>query len=438
MSLSQQPAEEANAAADDGPVRQGLERQATALVVCVVLVSSFVRGGYAWSHRDLLLEDRDAYLALGEHLVVAGQYGVGHPTAFRPPLYPFVVAGCFLLERLTTLDAQLFRGAVNVLFAAATIWLTFRVGQRLLSSAAGVVAACGFAASPLALRYVAFSMTESICPLLLVAVVDRTITLRRLPSASRAVLWGLVVGLAAACRPTVWVAAALLLAGACVVGPRLSLRRTLLAIAAAVLTALPWIARNAAVFGQFVPLTTHGGYTLALGNNDDFYDQVVLADGQKVWTTGQQEWLAREQLKMQALGIRGEVQQDEYFKQRARETITQRPADFLHASWLRWQRFFSVVPTESASQPSWQIVLVGFFYSVTFVVSLGGVIRLVRVDRMAAFLLVVPIAGFLAVHTLYWSNARMRLPIEPCIYLLAAACIYPPRRHSVAAADSSR
>ena len=33
----------------------------------------------------------------------------------------------------------------------------------------------------------------------------------------------------------------------------------------------PWVIRNRLVFGRWIATTTHGGYTLLLGNNPDFY-----------------------------------------------------------------------------------------------------------------------------------------------------------------------
>ena len=37
----------------------------------------------------------------------------------------------------------------------------------------------------------------------------------------------------------------------------------------------PWVIRNAVKFGAFIPATTHGGYTLLLGNNRVFFEEVV-------------------------------------------------------------------------------------------------------------------------------------------------------------------
>ena len=40
----------------------------------------------------------------------------------------------------------------------------------------------------------------------------------------------------------------------------------------------PWVTRNFVEFQTFIPATTHGGYTLALGNNPDYYRDVINGD----------------------------------------------------------------------------------------------------------------------------------------------------------------
>ena len=48
--------------------------------------------------------------------------------------------------------------------------------------------------------------------------------------------------------------------------------------------------RNHRVFGEWVWTTTHGGYTLALANNEIYYRDVLLGPPGRVWS-GQDQWL---------------------------------------------------------------------------------------------------------------------------------------------------
>ena len=45
----------------------------------------------------------------------------------------------------------------------------------------------------------------------------------------------------------------------------------------------PWAVRNALVLGEPVWTTTHGGYTLALANNEVYYRDVLGGSPGQVW-----------------------------------------------------------------------------------------------------------------------------------------------------------
>ncbi|MFX9077435.1 hypothetical protein ABTN32_20465, partial [Acinetobacter baumannii] len=51
-----------------------------------------------------------------------------------------------------------------------------------------------------------------------------------------------------------------------------------------ILTVSPWLVRNWLVFGVPILTTTHGGYTLLLGNNSVFTQDVVQQPWGTVWS----------------------------------------------------------------------------------------------------------------------------------------------------------
>ena len=53
---------------------------------------------------------------------------------------------------------------------------------------------------------------------------------------------------------------------------------------AAVCGLAPWAIRNQIVVGRPIVSTTHGGYTLLLGNNPSFYDHLRTAPRGTVWS----------------------------------------------------------------------------------------------------------------------------------------------------------
>ena len=90
-------------------------------------------------------------------------------------------------------------------------------------------------------------------------------------------LCGLLLAFAALIRPTVLLAAAAIWVQFVIITLRAgkpsvtkqTLKSPLLLALGIALGLAPWLARNAIQFRAFIPATTHGGYTLALGNNPD-------------------------------------------------------------------------------------------------------------------------------------------------------------------------
>ncbi len=65
---------------------------------CPVLIFLIVRGGFILTHNESLNDDPDAYRVIAETLARTGVFGLpesdgeARPTAFRPPLYPWMLS----------------------------------------------------------------------------------------------------------------------------------------------------------------------------------------------------------------------------------------------------------------------------------------------------------------------------------------------------------
>ena len=399
-------------------IQQRIDDRFWLWIATVALLGTLLRIGLIAANYSSLTDDRDAYLTLAESLAKTGQYGVGEPTAFRPPLYPIVLAAAFLAEGVIGVSVELQVAGINLFAAAATIVLAGWIGKRCGRSPVGLTTAILVAVSPLGCRYVTLPMTETLCMALLTAATAITLRMLDEPGMKAAVSLGLLVGLAAMCRPTAWLPGIAYLA---VIISRRNTRSSELAaiVLAAAACLVPWMARNAQVFGKPVALTTHGGYTIALGNNDAFYDDVVRQPWGTVWTTGQQEWIAAEQAAQAEAEVRGELQSDAAYRATAKRTIRKRPADFLRACWLRFLRFWWPVPLTDFGP--W-ILRVGsvVFYVSCYAAALFGLFRAIWVGRRWIPVLAAAPVLFCVLHLVYWSNARMRLPIEPSLFVFSA------------------
>ena len=87
----------------------------------------------------------------------------------------------------------------------------------------------------------------------------------------------------------------------------------------------PWALRNVLVLGEPVWTTTHGGYTLALANNEVYYRDVLDGPPGQVWT-GDDQWHWWDSVNRATAGMT-EPQADRYLRGTRRPARTRRAGD---------------------------------------------------------------------------------------------------------------
>jgi hypothetical protein len=178
--------------------------------------------------------------------------------------------------------------------------------------------------------------------------------------------------------------------------------------------------------------TTHGGYTLLLGNNQEFFHQVAARPLGAAWRDSQLDRFQRtwfrdliSEMDRQIGPGAGEIAQDRWMYRRARHAIATEPRLFLRASLLRFAEFWNVVPLPPSRSAVSAVVVwgLGAGYSIELVLFVAGLCTLFRRwdDRWMLPLLL--ILNFTLVHLFYWSNMRMRAPLVPLIALVAVQAI---------------
>jgi hypothetical protein len=175
--------------------------------------------------------------------------------------------------------------------------------------------------------------------------------------------------------------------------------------------------RNALVVGEPVWTTTHGGYTLALANNEVYYRDVLFGQPGRVWT-GDDQWRWWDEVNRATAGM-AEPQADRFLRDRVVRLALDRPAMFLRACLDRLMWFWSVAPATSVYSPA--VRLATAVWTVPLWIALAaGLLRpsLWRWPQLAAPLMII---GLTSVHALYWTDVRMRAPIVPAIALVAAS-----------------
>lgn len=426
-------------------------RLIVALAVIAVLAIA-LRGLAVWCLADGLRQDTDGYRAVAQSLLDHGDFlRDGRPTAWRPPLYPLLLAKLlWIAGHLPTADADrtfvVLVGLTQVACGAATVLLIARLGWRLGLGRWSLLAAALVACDPLLAHQSAQLMTETLATLLTVVAWSLFATFlegstaanqgkHKAPSQHarlKAAALGLALGLATLCRPTFlpWVGL-LLIWLLWFAMRRRQFACVAMVVAAVALTLAPWAIRNWIEIGRPVVTTTHGGYTLLLANNERFYDWTRDGAWGTVWDSREfvDDWLARKQ----AAGINNEVDEDRLARQLALETMRADPAGFARATGVRLARFWNVSPHLIQSTPQatdhagrlerastrW---LIASWYLAEFALALCGLATAARSPNRATWLAGVLLVVVLSVvHSVYWSDLRMRAPAMPVVALLAAA-----------------
>ncbi|QDU41851.1 hypothetical protein Mal52_03050 [Symmachiella dynata] len=399
----------------------------TTWLIIILAAGIGLRVAVLWTQFDHLAEDRDAYRAIAQH-VAAGQ-GYLHPqtqqpTAYRPPAYTLIVAA---ILKTGLNDAGI--AALHLVLGAGTILLSYATARRLGLSRFSLVAAAITAVDPLLLQSTTLVMTETLAAFLL-ALLFWTIapnTDSNPPTNGRLLSVGLVFGLNALCRPTIWAFGALAAVWWILrrIG-RQDVVNPLPILLGILLITSPWVVRNVIVLGRPILTTTHGGYTLLLGNNPVYYHEVVGGDWNAVWSgeslKNWQDGLEQE-IQKHDPPITTEIARDRWMNDRAHDNIAAEPGFFLRASFLRLARgLWGVVPLQEPTSILGRILKysVCAFYVIILADMILGLCSLKKnqwPDWMPAALLLV---SFTLVHTCYWANMRMRTPLMPVIALFVA------------------
>lgn len=396
-------------------------------MIALLVLAALLRLGVICWKPESLAEDRDLYWGIGQHLAAGDGFvhpDLGHPTAYRPPLYPLTLAAIILVG-----GGSKTLAALQIGLSVATVWLTWRLGRKLGLETNGLLAAAFVALNPLLIQSTALAMTETLCAFLLTGLL---LSLGHSTAKSRWLV-GALVGLTALCRPTVWAFVALASVVSVAGSLRLRTRGTArrfgevvqdkwpIVVACGLILA-PWVIRNAIVLGKPIVTTTHGGYTLLLGNNNEAYRAEVANPTGAAWDSQEFQQQTELVLKERHVHRSDEILRDGVQSDLAKNWIRRYPREFAESCWLRVRRFWNIFPggTDAGSLPKIAQWGVAVFFAIELLAAAFGLWRMRRDEWAVWWPFVLLVLSFALVHVVYWSNMRMRAPVEPALALLAA------------------
>ena len=321
--------------------------------------------------------------------------------ATHPPLYTGFIAAVLGLSRSSNPLPILI---LQCLLGAGSVLLVRRIGMRLVDDYTARLAALWVALDPALIFFTPHLQTETVFVVMELVFFWGLFVLWDKPLSGRVVALGLWGGLCVLCRSMFGAYPAFLFLA---LWRAQGLKRAfffcaVLGLGWFVPTGV-WTARNYLKYGRMVPMSAQMGWTLYEGFTLD------------------REEVRRRPYEMgaeaESLGITDPLAMGTYFMDKTSAFVRERPfaaAKIILGKMLLYWRPWPYDPYSLR-----QRVMLGAYYSILFVLALFGA-RAAWSSRV--WMPVWALFAYLtAVHSVFFTSLRYRLPLEPFLCLLAAA-----------------
>lgn len=331
------------------------------------------------------------------------------PTAWEPPLYPYLIAGVFHIFGIYTRASAFVLLSINSFFSALTCIPIFLIARRIFSEKVAVGSAWTWALLPYVMYWCTRWVWEtSLSALLLAVIFWLTLSMEDRDGMKPWLWFGLLWGIAAL-NSTVLLAF-LPASGIWAWYQRSkrhkpSLAGVLLASVVFVACITPWTVRNYRTFGKFIFIRDNFGAELRLGNGKG-------ADG---------TWMQYLHPTQDLYGMRQYTAMGElaYIEMRKRQALDFIKADYGRFAVLCLKRFiYYWNGPPKVSQIWWLMELRNSLFLASTVLMFWGLGRALRRHQPGAWLLFWLILLYPAIYYVVFPTPRYRHPIEPEIVIL--------------------
>ncbi len=401
-------------------------------LVAILVVALFVRVAAACGiqrHLDqtggmfLIAGDADGYWQLAQRLANGEEYSVYTPPrqVLRMPGFPAVLALGIRLFGTNLLPTRIMLATCGTVACG----LVYCLGRELFDLETGRVAAALAAVSPVFVGSSPLILSETVFSAALLASLLGCARLIRhhqsesprsgLALSVHAVIVGALIALACYVRPT-WLIAGPLCGAMLVSVSRMRRRAWIdaaLIQAAILLALLPWGLRNQRVTGQFV-LTT-----LWVGPS--------LYDGLNPQATGESDMAFFDRDNLMGEHGFSEYAVDRHYRSESWKFVRENPGRTVELALVKLGRYWSPLPNAPQFRRWWIELLVGGWFVLMVVLAAWGAWRERRRTWQLALCLG-PILAFAAVHMVFVSSLRYRLPAEYPFVVVSALGLLHVRR----------
>jgi 4-amino-4-deoxy-L-arabinose transferase-like glycosyltransferase len=346
--------------------------------------------------------------------------GTTGPSAWEPPLYPFLIGGVFKLFGIYSIASAWVLLGINCVFATLNTIPIYWIAHKTFGERVAIWSAFAWALNPYVWSWgVHWIWDTTFTPLILTCIFLVALELGNPhfwqnrpemghPGLREWILFGVLYGVGALANPTML--AFLPFCGLWIWRQRYL--RGLSSLAGVVLSSVifflvlsPWLIRNYEVFGRFVFIRNDFGLQFRLGN-------APMADGMLM--PYMQPNLNK--LELEKYQRMGELAYAADCKRLALEWIRANPERFAIISLKRFFYFWNGVPRPTNST-SWIDFRTSGFLA-TSVLAIWGLGRALRQKRPGAWLYAGLVLFYPTAYYFVFPHARYRHPMEPELLIL--------------------
>jgi len=336
------------------------------------------------------------------------------PSAWEPPLYPYLSAGVFLLFGIYSKAAAIVLLCINSLFSALTCIPIFRIAKRVFSEQVAIGSGWAWALLPNVMFWCTRAVWEtSLSAFFLALAFWWALTMEDRDGVLQWFKFGALWGISALNSPSLL--SFLPAAGLWALYKRA--KRGKPSVAGVVLASVvffaciaPWLIRDYRTFGKFILIRDNFGAELRLGNGNG-------ADGTLMLYLDP----PHDPNAMRQFQSMGELPYIEMRKQQAMAYIK---ADYSRFAWLCLKRFvyFWAGPPKD-TQPRWLGEVKDSLFLGSSILAFWGLFRALRRHIPGSGLFAWLMLLYPLMYYLVYCIPRYRVPIEPEMTILAVFLI---------------
>jgi 4-amino-4-deoxy-L-arabinose transferase-like glycosyltransferase len=346
------------------------------------------------------------------------------PSAWAPPLYPYLLAGIFRLFGVYSALSAWVILAFNSLFAALTCLTLYRIAARMYGIAVARATAWTWAVFPYAIYWPVRVVWETSFTTFLLSLA-LLLTLRMADEPPRPRMWilfGLLWGVIALTNTAV-----LSMLPFCLLWLLYRLPRrpqqfigAALCVLIAALVVSPWLVRNYQVFGQFILVRDNLPLEMYEANNDQ---------SAGLWTRNEHPGNNPEAMrKFQELGELGFMAEK---GQQVRQFIREHPGRFLRFTVER-AVYFWIAPPQATIVAGYDLMISRHTnFLVAAILAFAGLWLTIRNRTTGAFLLACFLLIYPLPYYLVMPFVRYKHPIEPEMIMLIVYLFWEASRIQV-------